>query len=379
MTRQRAEQGTRRRFRNMFSNFQTLHQIETPFQVDGLRQIRRQKTFGRNPQRGAVHVVAIDALHVRHAGCLPRAKPDTLSAAKIDNARRMQPVLHERDNTQGRRLVGSGRVGLKSRGVLILRHRGNDDTLPPLHLRGPMAQEAATKRTQIKRSGPAIAASLTAPAEDARFVAIAGNIGAGKSTLTGFLEKRFAIKPFYEPNDANPYLVDFYGDMKRFAFHSQMYFLSAKFRAHLDLARLIAEEPGSVFVQDRTIYEDAEIFARTLHTLGILSARDYATYSGMYAAIRDSLPRPDLLIYLRCSLAGIKRRIRTRGRPEEQAMKPRYLAALHEAYEDWFARYDLGPTLVIETEKLDYWENLVDRVELVTALEGVLKGRGPWA
>ena len=242
-----------------------------------------------------------------------------------------------------------------------------------------MATATAKKGTQIRLSGPAIAVSATSPSSDARFVAIAGNIGAGKSTLTGFLEKRFAIKPFYEPNDSNPYLKDFYGDMKRYAFHSQMYFLSAKFRAHLDLARLIAAEPGSVFVQDRTIYEDAEIFARTLHTLGVLSARDYATYSGMYAAIRESLPRPDLLIYLRCSLPGIKRRIRARGRPEEQAMKPRYLAALHAAYEDWFARYDQGPTLVIETEKLDYWENLVDRVELVTALEGVLKGRGEWA
>ena len=232
---------------------------------------------------------------------------------------------------------------------------------------------ATTRRTApLRHTGPAIAASAALPAGDARFVAIAGNIGAGKSTLTGFLEKRFAIKPFYEPNDANPYLADFYGDMKRYAFHSQMYFLSAKFRAPLDLARLIAAEPGSVYVQDRTIYEDAEIFARTLHTLGVLSPRDFATYSGMYAAIRDTLPRPDLLIYLRCSLPGIRARIRQRGRQEEQAMNPRYLRALHLAYEEWFARYDLGPTLVIETEQLDYWENLVDRVKLVEALEGVL-------
>ena len=99
--------------------------------------------------------------------------------------------------------------------------------------------------------------------QGARFIAIAGNIGAGKSTLTSFLEKRYGIRPFYEPNDSNPYLPDFYADMNAWAFHSQMYFLQAKFRAHLQLARLLRGNPGTVFVQDRTIYEDAEIFAAT--------------------------------------------------------------------------------------------------------------------
>jgi len=206
----------------------------------------------------------------------------------------------------------------------------------------------------------------------ARFVAIAGNIGAGKSTLTALLESKFGIQPFYEPNDANPYLTDFYGDMKGFAFHSQMYFLSAKFRAHLELARLLDSQPQTVFVQDRTIYEDAEIFAGTLHTRKILSNRDHATYARMYEAIRDSLPRPDLLIYLRCSLPGLKRRIKARGRPEEQGMDTRYLKALQDAYEAWFARYDLGPSLVIDTERLDYLENLVDRIDLVTELDALL-------
>ena len=206
----------------------------------------------------------------------------------------------------------------------------------------------------------------------ARFVAVAGNIGAGKSTLTALLESKFGIRPFYEPNDANPYLTDFYGDMKRYAFHSQMYFLSAKFRAHLELARLLDSEPQTVFVQDRTIYEDAEIFAGTLHTRKILSDRDHATYERMYAAIRDTLPLPDLLIYLRCSLKGLKRRIKLRGRPEEQGMDTRYLKALDDAYESWFARYDLGPSLVIDTERLDYLENLVDRIDLVTKLDALL-------
>ncbi len=207
----------------------------------------------------------------------------------------------------------------------------------------------------------------------ARFLAIAGNIGAGKSTLTAFLESEYGIRPFYEPNDANPYLTDFYADMRGYAFHSQMYFLSAKFRAHLELARLLGQHPATVFVQDRTIYEDAEIFARTLCTMGILSERDFVTYSSMYKAIQDTLPKPDLLIYLRCSLKGLRRRIRHRGRPEEQGMEDKYLRALQDAYEQWFATYDLGPTLVIETEQLDYLRNLVDRLDLMTALEGLLR------
>lgn len=218
-----------------------------------------------------------------------------------------------------------------------------------------------------------ISASEAPHGATARFVAIAGNIGAGKSTLTAFLESNFQIKPFYEPNDANPYLTDFYSDMKAYSFHSQMYFLSAKFRAHLELARRLGEEPAVTFVQDRTIYEDAEIFARTLHTRGILSQRDFATYDSMYRGIRDALPRPDLLIYLRCSLKGLRRRIKLRGRPEEQAMDPVYLKALQEAYEAWFAAYDLGPTVVIDSEQLDYLRNIVDRIDLVEALGRLLK------
>jgi deoxyadenosine/deoxycytidine kinase len=253
-----------------------------------------------------------------------------------------------------------------------------DAAVPTASTRRPNRVAAAARTRPAAASAgsggqPAVKLSGPSPQQTARFVAIAGNIGAGKSTLTSFLESRFAIKPFYEPNDSNPYLTDFYGDMARYAFHSQMYFLSAKFRAHLELGRMLAQQPGTVFVQDRTIYEDAEIFARTLHTRGVMSARDFQTYQGMYHGIRDTLPRPDLLIYLRCSLRGLRRRIRARGRPEEQAMSPKYLSDLQDAYEDWFARYDLGPTLVIETEQLDYLANLIDRVELVTALEQLVR------
>ena len=208
-----------------------------------------------------------------------------------------------------------------------------------------------------------------------RFIAIAGNIGAGKSTLTRFLETRYGIRPFYEPNDSNPYLTDFYGDMKAYAFHSQMYFLQAKFRAHLQLARLLQGNPGVVFVQDRTIYEDAEIFAATLHQQGLLSDRDFATYMAFYKAIMDSLPKPDLLIYLRCTLRGIRRRIHHRGRVEERGIDLDYLKRLNRTYGKWHRAYDLGPTLVIDTEQLDYLENLIDRLDLMTALESLL-GKG---
>ncbi|MSP91836.1 MAG: deoxynucleoside kinase [Myxococcales bacterium] len=209
----------------------------------------------------------------------------------------------------------------------------------------------------------------------ARFVAVAGNIGAGKSTLTAWLAAQFRIQPFYESNDANPYLTDFYADMARFAFHSQMYFLSAKFRAHLELARCLGADPQTVFVQDRTIYEDAEIFARTLHTRGVMDARDFQTYLAMYEGIRAALPKPDLLIFLRCSLRGLHRRIAARGRPEEQAIDPKYLGALQRAYEAWFERYDLGPKMVIETEQLDYLADVFDRQDLVSAIDAMLGGR----
>lgn len=237
-----------------------------------------------------------------------------------------------------------------------------------------MARRSAKPRSPGAVQGAAVQLSSPPVGQaGARFVAIAGNIGAGKSTLTAFLERNFAIQPFYEPNDANPYLPDFYADMARYAFHSQIYFLSAKFRAHLDLARLLSEQPSQVFVQDRTIYEDAEIFAGTLARTGVMSQRDFATYERMYHAIRDSLPKPDLLIYLRCSMKGLQRRIRLRGRPEEQQMDKRYLQALQDSYEAWFASYNLGPTLVIDTEQLDYLANIVDRLDLVTALERILR------
>jgi deoxyadenosine/deoxycytidine kinase len=200
-----------------------------------------------------------------------------------------------------------------------------------------------------------------------RFIAVAGNMGAGKSTLVEFLGRQYGIKPFYEPNDQNPYLSDFYADMPRWAFHSQVYFLTSKFQIH----RAIVATP-EVVLQDRTIYEDAEVFAENLFRTKVLSPRDYETYRQLYSTIVESLPPPDLLIYLRCSVRAVRKRIRLRGRPEEQAVPLAYLRQLHALYESWFERYRRSETLVIDTERLDYVHDFVHRLDLTRRIEAVL-------
>jgi deoxyadenosine/deoxycytidine kinase len=203
-----------------------------------------------------------------------------------------------------------------------------------------------------------------------RFIAIAGNMGAGKSTMVEFLSRQYAIKPYFEPNDTNPYLTDFYRDMKSWAFHSQLYFLSTKFRIHQNLTH----EEHAV-IQDRTIYEDAEIFAENLYRQRKMSARDYRTYRALYEAIVRELRPPSLMIYLRCGLRGLRERIRVRGRPEEQALPTSYLKRLQALYDEWFTRYDLSETLILETDKLDYLQDLVDRIDLFQRIERALGAR----
>lgn len=199
------------------------------------------------------------------------------------------------------------------------------------------------------------------------YIAVAGNIGAGKSSLVDWLCRTYGIEPFFEPNEANPYLSDFYKDMKKWAFRSQLFFLSHKFRIHQDLDR----SKGTV-VQDRTIYEDAEIFAASLYRSRYINARDYATYSELYQTILRSLQPPDLLIYLTCPMRTLRRRIRQRGRKMEQAISPTYLKRIESLYEDWMGRYKLSPVLTIETDKLDYLSNLVDRIDVMQRIEKFL-------
>lgn len=200
-----------------------------------------------------------------------------------------------------------------------------------------------------------------------RFIAVAGNIGAGKTELVSFLCRRYDLKPFFEPNDTNPYLEDFYEDMKGYAFKSQIYFLTHKFRLHRELE----QEPGTV-VQDRTIYEDAEIFARNLYNQKAIDARDWQTYRELYEVASAALAPPNLMIYLRAPVACLKQRIKGRGREMEQEIPTAYLKRLNDLYEDWFSRYDLSPVITLESDRMDYLTDLVDRIEVFKKIEKYL-------
>jgi deoxyadenosine/deoxycytidine kinase len=200
-----------------------------------------------------------------------------------------------------------------------------------------------------------------------RSIAIAGNMGAGKSTLVDFLARTYDVVPFYEPNDENPYLADFYRDMKGWAFQSQLYFLANKFRLHQELDR----QPGVVAL-DRTIFEDAEIFATALHQMRKISKRDWQTYQSFYGAILDAIRPPDLMIYLRCSMRTLRQRIRLRGRAMERDVPHAYLKRLERLYDAWIESYDMSDVLVLETDELDYIHDLVHRLDVMQRIEAVL-------
>ena len=192
-------------------------------------------------------------------------------------------------------------------------------------------------------------------------------MGSGKSTLVEFLHRTYDVVPFYEPNDMNPYLADFYKDMKRWAFQSQLYFLSNKFRLHQELDR----QPGVVAL-DRTIFEDAEIFATALYQMRKISKRDWETYQGFYQAILDAIRPPDLMIYLRCSMRTLRQRIRMRGRKMEQDVPLAYLKRLDRLYERWISGYDMSEVLVLETDQLDYIHDLLHRLDVMERIEAML-------
>lgn len=200
-----------------------------------------------------------------------------------------------------------------------------------------------------------------------RVIAVAGNMGAGKSSLVKWLEQQFGMLAFFEPNEDNPYLSDFYADMRRWAMSSQLFFLVRRFRIHRDVLIRASMDPQPI-VQDRTLYEDAEIFAAHLHQAGYIDHRDWIMYQDLYCTLREEIRPPDLMIYLRCPQKTLVRRIRERGREFERKVPRSYLAALDKLYEQWYARYDLSPTLVIETDRLDYVERLFDRLEVAEAI-----------
>jgi deoxyadenosine/deoxycytidine kinase len=200
-----------------------------------------------------------------------------------------------------------------------------------------------------------------------RSIAIAGNMGSGKSTLVEFLSRTYDVVPFYEANDENPYLSDFYKDMKRWAFQSQLYFLSNKFRLHQELDR-----QTGVVALDRTIFEDAEIFATALFQMRKISKRDWETYQAFYQAILDAIRPPDLMIYLRCSMRTLRQRIRLRGRAMEQDVPLAYLKRLDRLYEDWIGSYAMSDVLVLDTDELDYIHDLVHRLDVMQRIEALL-------
>ncbi|TVR21088.1 MAG: deoxynucleoside kinase [Anaerolineaceae bacterium] len=187
------------------------------------------------------------------------------------------------------------------------------------------------------------------------FIAIAGNIGAGKSTLTGMLARNLGWQPFYEANDENPYLEDFYRDMRRWSFQSQAFFLSKRLEHH----RQLVDYPGSV-VQDRTVYEDAEVFARNLHRRDEMTARDYQTYRSLYGAICQFLPPPDLVIYLQASVDTLLRHIARRGRDFEQTIQRQYVADLNGLYDEWIDGWTASPVLRVDMNRYDFQHDDAD-------------------
>ena len=182
-----------------------------------------------------------------------------------------------------------------------------------------------------------------------KFVAVAGNIGVGKSTLVDLLAKRLGWAPFYEPVGENPYLADFYGDMTAWSFHSQIFFLTRRLLSH----RQLLDHPTSA-IQDRSVYEDAEIFAHNLYLQGHMADRDYNTYRELYQVLARFLPPPDLVIYLRASVNTLQRRIELRGRDYERQIRADYLQRLNELYDSWTENFKLCPILTVPADDLDY-------------------------
>jgi hypothetical protein len=200
------------------------------------------------------------------------------------------------------------------------------------------------------------------------FVAVAGNIGSGKSSLTRLLSTANGWTPMYESVEDNPYLSDFYKDMRRWSFQLQVYFLSNRFRSH----KAITEGEQSV-VLDRVIYEDAEIFARNLYEIGNMEKRDYENYVALYTVMTEYLHPPDLLIYLRASVSTLVRQISLRGRDFEKTISREYLEQLNRHYESWITRYSKGKVLVVESDNLDFVNRKEDLTRVLELVAGELR------
>lgn len=199
-------------------------------------------------------------------------------------------------------------------------------------------------------------------------IAIAGNIGSGKTTLTRLLSKHFGWRPHYEEVDNNPYLDSFYEDMARWSFNLQIYFLNSRFRQVNDIRK-----SGDNVVQDRTIYEDAFIFASNLHDMGLMATRDFDNYNSLFELMSSYLQAPDLLIYLRASIPTLVRQIAKRNRNYEQSIRIDYLTSLNDKYEKWISNYNLGKLLIIESDNIEL-ENPEDLAKVIDKITASLNG-----
>ena len=202
-------------------------------------------------------------------------------------------------------------------------------------------------------------------------IAIAGNIGAGKTTLTTMLAKRYGWKAHFEPVDNNPYLADYYEDMNRWAFNLQIYFLNKRFRDVVEISR-----SADTVIQDRTIFEDARIFAPNLHDMGLMSDRDFDNYTHLFDLMLSLVKLPDLLIYIRCSVPHLIDHIQMRGREYGQTMRIDYLRGLNERYEEWIKSYD-GHLMIVDGDNIDFANNSQDFQKVTDMIDDRLFGLFP--
>ena len=200
-------------------------------------------------------------------------------------------------------------------------------------------------------------------------IAIAGNIGSGKTTLTGLLAKHFKWEAHYEDVESNPYLNSFYEDMQRWSFNLQVYFLNSRFRQIINI-----REGGKTVIQDRTIYEDANIFAPNLHEMNLMTSRDFKNYSSLFELMSSFIEAPDLLIYLRASVPTLVKQIQKRGRDYEESIRLDYLKSLNQRYEEWMENYDLGKYLIFNVDDIDIAENPEDLGMVIEKITAELHG-----
>ena len=200
-------------------------------------------------------------------------------------------------------------------------------------------------------------------------IAIAGNIGSGKTTLTQLLSAHYGWEPHYEDVDENPYLNDFYEDMLRWSFNLQVYFLNSRFNQVVAI-----RQSGRTVIQDRTIYEDANIFAPNLHDMDLMTTRDFENYSALFKLMMEFVQPPDLLVYLRASVPTLVRQIQQRGRSFENTIRIDYLTRLNERYEEWISSYRLGKLLIIDVDNMNFYQNKRDLSNIIDKVDAEIHG-----